>query len=91
MAENYNLELVQDIEELIKRYNKKPDKDVKKKDIVTLLQKASVLVPGRVSSKTSSMQGEIMAGMDFQFDVVKDGGRARLVPVFTSFEQIPQD
>ncbi len=91
MSENYNMDLIRDIEELIKRYNKKPDKEVKKKDIVTLLQKASVLVPGKVSTKTTSMQGEILEGIDFQFDVVKDDGRARLLPVFTSFEQIPQD
>lgn len=91
MSENYNMDLIHDIEELIKRYNKKPDKEVKKKDIVTLLQKAAVLVPGKVSTKTTSMQGEVLEGIDFQFDVVKDDGRARLLPVFTSFEQIPQD
>ncbi len=91
MSENYNMDLIRDIEELIKRYNKKPDKEVKKKDIVTLLQKAAVLVPGKISTKTTSVQGEILEGIDFQFDVVKDGGRARLLPVFTSFEQIPQD
>ena len=91
MSENYNMDLIHDIEELIKRYNKKPDKEVKKKDIVTLLQKASVLVPGKVSTKTTSITSEILEGIDFQFDVVKDDGRARLIPVFTSFEQIPQD
>ncbi len=91
MSENYNLELIQDIEAMIKRYNKKPDKEVKKKDIVTLLQKAAVLVPGRVGTKSSTIQGEIMEGIDYQFDVVKDGERTRLLPVFTSYEQIPQD
>ena len=87
MSENYNMDLIRDIEELIKRYNKKPDKEVKKKDIVTLLQKASVLVPGKVSTKTTSMQGEILEGIDLQFDVVKDDGRARLLPVFTSLSR----
>ncbi len=91
MSENYNLELIQEIEDSIKIYNKKPEKDLKKKEIVTLLQKASVLVAGKVSTKTTSMQGEILEGIDFQFEVVKDDGRARLLPVFTSFEQIPQD
>ncbi|MCR5430788.1 MAG: SseB family protein [Eubacterium sp.] len=91
MSENYNMELIADIEESIKQYNKKPDKDVKKRDIVTLLQKAAVLVPGKVNTKTTSVTSEVLEGIDFQFDVVKDDGRARLVPVFTSFEQIPQD
>lgn len=91
MPENYNIELVAEIEDLIKRYNKKPDKDVKKKDIVTLLQKAAVLVPGQIGIKGCEMNDETMEGLEFKFDIVKDGGKVRLLPVFTSFEQIPQD
>ena len=38
MAKN-NSELVYQIEDMIKKYNKKPEKKVKNKDIVELLQK----------------------------------------------------
>ena len=38
MAKN-NSELVYQIEDMIKKYNKKPEKKVKMKDIVELLQK----------------------------------------------------
>ena len=43
MARN-NTEIVYKIEEMIKKYNKKPEKKVKKKDIVDLLQKADIIM-----------------------------------------------
>lgn len=91
MPSSVDLELIQEIEDLIKRYNKKPDKNITKKDIVTLLQNADVIVPGRTNIKNISVSDEIFEGVNFRPDVVKDGGKVRLLPVFTSYEQIPQD
>lgn len=34
---------------------------------------------------------EVMEGVSMTPDIVKDGNRARLLPVFTSYEQIPED
>ncbi len=91
MPSTVDLELIKDIEDLIKKYNKKPDKNITKKDIVTLLQGADVIVPGNCNIKASRMIDEIIEGINFRPDVVKDGGKVRLLPVFTSYEQIPQD
>ena len=91
MPSSVDLELIQEIEDLIKKYNKKPDKNITKKDIVVLLQNADVIVPGRSNLKGVNVVDEILEGVNFTPDIVKDGGKVRLLPVFTSYEQIPQD
>lgn len=91
MADNYNIDLIADIEDLIKRYNKNPEKRITKKDIVVLLQKAEVLVPGRLGIKRADMKDETLVNLDLRPDIVKDGGKTRLLPVFTTFSQIPED
>lgn len=86
-----NSELVYKIEELIKKYNKKPEKRIKKKDIVDLLEDAEIIVAARVDFDESEVYEEIIEGTSLKPDIVKDGGRARLLPVFTTYEQIPRD
>lgn len=86
-----NSELVYYIEELIKKYNKKPEKKIKKKDIVELFQDAEIIVPVRVDFDECEIYSENMEAVSLRPDVVKDGARSRLLPVFTTYEQIPAD
>lgn len=90
MAKN-NAEIVYQIEDMIKKYNKKPEKKVKKKDIIDILQKADIIMAMRTNFDEAEVFGESIEGVALRPDVVKDGGRARLLPVFTSYEQIPRD
>ena len=90
MAKN-NMELVYQIEDMIKKYNKKPEKKIRKKDIVDILQKADIIMAMRSEFDEAEIFGEIIEGVSLKPDIVKDGGRARLLPVFTSYEQIPRD
>ena len=57
MAKN-NSELVYQIEDMIKKYNKKPEKKVKKKDIVELLQKSEILMAMRTSFDDADIYNE---------------------------------
>ena len=86
-----NSELVYQIEDMIKKYNKKPEKKIKKKDIVQLFQTAEIIVPAGMDFDESKIFGESIDGVSLHPDVVKDGRRSRLLPVFTSYEQIPRD
>ena len=90
MAKN-NMELVYQIEDMIKKYNKKPEKKIRKKDIVDILQKAVIIMAMRSEFDEAEIFGEIIEGVSLKPDIVKDGRRARLLPVFTSYEQIPRD
>ncbi len=90
MAKN-NMEIVYQIEDMIKKYNKKPEKKIRKKDIVDILQKADIIMAMRSEFDEAEIFGEIIEGVSLKPDIVKDGGRARLLPVFTSYEQIPRD
>lgn len=90
MAKN-NIELVYQIEDMIKKYNKKPEKKIRKKDIVDMLQKAEIILAMRTGFEEAEIFEEIIEGITLKPDIVKDGGRARLLPVFTSYEQIPRD
>ncbi len=90
MAKN-NMELVYQIEDMIKKYNKKPEKKIRKKDIVDMLQKAEIILAMRTGFEEAEIFEEIIEGITLKPDIVKDGGRARLLPVFTSYEQIPRD
>ena len=90
MAKN-NSELVYQIEDMIKKYNKKPEKKIKKKDIVDKFQKADVIMAMRSIFDDADVFEETIEGVALRPDIVKDGGRARLLPVFTSYEQIPGD
>ena len=47
MARN-NADLAHEIEELIKKYNKKPEKKIKKRDIIELFQQCEVIVAAKV-------------------------------------------
>ena len=84
MPSSVDLELIQEIEDLIKKYNKKPDKNITKKDIVVLLQNADIIVPGRSNLKGVNVVDEILEGVNFTPDIVKDGGKVRLLPVDTT-------
>ena len=88
MARN-NSELVKEIEELIKKYNKKPEKKIKKRDIVELLQESEIIVPCRTDYSECHIYEEYIDGVTLKPDVVKDGRSTRLLPVFTTYEQIP--
>lgn len=94
MARNNKLnneQLILHIEEMIKKYNKKPEKKIKKKDIVKMFQKATVILPVTIDLSDAAENNEIIEGMISKPDIVKDGKRTRLIPVFTSYEQIPRD
>lgn len=86
-----NMELVYQIEEMIKKYNKKPEKKIKKKDIVKMIQDAEIIVAARTDFEEAEMLGDIIDGVSLKPDVVKDGRRARLLPIFTSYGQIPEE
>lgn len=90
MAKN-NSELVYQIEDMIKKYNKKPEKKVKKKDIIDKFQKVDVIMAMHSVFDDADVFNETIEGVALSPDIVKDGGRARLLPVFTSYEQIPKD
>ncbi len=90
MAKN-NAELVYQIEDMIKKYNKKPEKKIKKKDIVNLLEKAQIIMTVKSDFSVADVYDEIISGVALKPDIVKDGTRARLLPVFTSYDQIPSD
>ena len=86
-----NSELVYEIEDLIKKYNKKPEKKVKKKDIVKLLQNADIIIAARIDFQESDVFGEVIEGTALNPDIVKDARRVRMLPIFTSYSQIPSD
>lgn len=86
-----NSELVYHIEDLIKKYNKKPEKKIKKKDIIELFQNAEIIVAVKTDFEECEIYSESIENVSFRPDVVKDGARARLLPVFTTYEQIPRD
>ena len=88
MARN-NADLAHEIEELIKKYNKKPEKKIKKRDIIELFQQCEVIVAAKVDYSDCQIMGEFIENASLKPDVVKDGKRTRLMPVFTTFEQIP--
>lgn len=86
-----NIQLAYEIEDMIKKYNKKPEKKVKRKDIVNMLQNAEIIMAVRAGFDGCEIYDEVMEGVSMTPDIVKDGNRARLLPVFTSYEQIPED
>ena len=86
-----NAELVYEIEELIKKYNKKPEKKIKKKDIVRMLQNAEIIVSTKINFDESEIYDENMEGVILTPDIVKDGRKNRWLPIFTSYEQIPHE
>ena len=63
MARN-NTEIVYKIEEMIKKYNKKPEKKVKKKDIVDLLQKADIIMAMKSDFEDASLSYETIEGFN---------------------------
>ncbi len=77
MAKN-NSELVYQIEDMIKKYNKKPEKKIKKKDIVDKFQKADVIMAMRSIFDNADVFEETIEGVALRPDIVKDGGIARL-------------
>lgn len=83
--------LVGEIEEMIKKYNKKPEKKIKKRDIINFIQKIDVIVAVRMNLDDSQVFGEIIDNISMRPDIVKDGARVRLLPVFTSYDQLPID
>ena len=44
-----NIQLAYEIEDMIKKYNKKPEKKVKRKDIVNMLQNAEIIMAVRAA------------------------------------------
>lgn len=86
-----NVELVYQIEDMIRKYNKKPEKKISKKEIVDLLQKAEIIMAMRTNFSDAEIYEETIVNISMRPDIVKDGGRTRLLPVFTSYEQIPSD
>ncbi len=77
------------LEDMIKKYNKKPEKNIKKKDIARILKNTEVIVPVSVEYDNLSSSNELLYGTIFKPDIVKNSHRARLIPIFTSHNQIP--
>ncbi|MCR5704823.1 MAG: SseB family protein [Eubacterium sp.] len=90
MAVN-NSELVRELEELIKKYNRKPEKKIKKREIVEMFQETEIIVPCRANLGDNQIYDEYIEEVTLKPDVVKDGYSTRLLPVFTTYEQIPID
>lgn len=86
-----NQKNIMKIEAMIKKYNKKPDKDIKKKDIVKILKTTEIIVPVYIDYEEMTLLNEQLLGTVLKPDIVKDNHRARLLPVFTTYEQIPRD
>ena len=71
MARN-NTEIVYKIEEMIKKYNKKPEKKVKKKDIVDLLQKADIIMAMKSDFEDASLSYETIEGVSMKPEMVEE-------------------
>ncbi len=84
-----NSELIKEIEELIKKYNKKPEKNIRKRDIVELFQDTEIIIPCRTDFSDCQVYEESIEGVNLKPDVVKDEKNTRMLPVFTSYEQVP--
>ncbi len=59
MAKN-NMEIVYQIEDMIKKYNKKPEKKIRKKDIVDMLQKADIILAMRTGFDEAEIFGDLI-------------------------------
>lgn len=86
-----NKKIIKKLEDMLKKYNKKPEKNVRKKDIVKLLRTAEIIIPMSIDLESMSLLDEEITNISMKSDIVKDSNRARLLPVFTSYEQIPRD
>ncbi len=84
-----NSELIKEIEELIKKYNKKPEKNIRKRDIVELFQDTVIIIPCRTDFSDTQAYEECIEGVQLKPDIVKDEKNVRMLPVFTSYEQVP--
>ncbi len=92
MAKKNESEKMSDrIEEMILRYNKKPEKAQQKRDIVSMLRETDLILPAKVGVADATVRAEVIKGVSISPDVVKDSSDKRLVPAFTSLEQIPDD
>lgn len=86
-----NFEIIKEMEELLKKYSKKPDKSIYKKSIVKLLQSAIIILPADINFKIAEVNDASLENVIINTDVVKDSERKRMLPIFTSLEQIPDD
>lgn len=91
ISEMSNFEIIKEMEDLLKKYNRKTDKAIYKKSIVKLLQSAEVILAADVDFKKAQTDGEFLEKVILKTDVVKDSERKRMLPIFTSFDQIPDD
>ncbi|RHR36661.1 SseB family protein [Eubacterium sp. AF19-12LB] len=91
ISEMSNFEIIKEMEDLLKKYNRKTDKAIYKKSIVKLLQSAEVILAADVDFKKAQSDGEFLEKVILKTDVVKDSERKRMLPIFTSFDQIPDD
>ena len=55
-----NIQLAYEIEDMIKKYNKKPEKKVKRKDIVNMLQNAEIIMAVRAGFDGCEIYDEVM-------------------------------
>lgn len=84
-----NAEMVAELEELIKKYNKKPEKKIKKKELAQLFKELEVIVPMKADFDESDIFEEEIDNVSLHPDIVTDDMGARLIPVFTSYFQMP--
>ena len=91
IEEMTNYEIIDEMEELLKKYSKKPEKSEYKRDIIKYLQKAKVILPVDTKFDTAAMSGDEISNIILKPDVVKDPDKKRLIPIFTSLEQIPEE
>ncbi len=86
-----NENLVYGLEEMIKKYNKKPEKKIKKRDIINTFQKTTIIMPVKCTISDGEVIGENIKDSRMKPDIVKNEQGVRLLPLFTSYEQIPRD
>ena len=75
ISEMSNFEIIKEMEDLLKKYNRKTDKAIYKKSIVKLLQSAEVILAADVDFKKAQTDGEFLEKVILKTDVVKDSER----------------
>ena len=80
ISEMSNFEIIKEMEDLLKKYNRKTDKAIYKKSIVKLLQSAEVILAADVDFKKAQTDGEFLEKVILKTDVHVPAQKARAIP-----------
>lgn len=86
-----NFEIIEEMEDLLKKYSKKPDNFNIKRDIIKYLQNAKIILPAVANFEMLHNFEDQISDVILKPDIVKDSEGKRMIPIFTSLEQIPED